>query len=142
MRDLNSLIPPNGLYTLTFANAINDAGQIVVTASKQGERRSSRALLLTPVAGSFVSPAPQGLTAKAGSGRVTLQWQASAGATSYTLKRYALSGGPYAVIATNIKTLSYVDTTVSAQTDYYYVIAADNAYGESRDSSEAHARTP
>jgi probable HAF family extracellular repeat protein len=44
--DLNSLIPSNSGYTLNFAVAINDAGQIAVNATNSAKQH--RALLLTP----------------------------------------------------------------------------------------------
>jgi probable HAF family extracellular repeat protein len=52
VQDLNSLIPADSGYVLTYAASINDAGQIVVTAGTQGQ---SAALLLTPEDGSGAS---------------------------------------------------------------------------------------
>ena len=47
MQDLNSLIPAGFGWSLTYANAINDAGQIVGIGTVLG---STHALLLTPAA--------------------------------------------------------------------------------------------
>jgi fibronectin type 3 domain-containing protein len=82
--------------------------------------------------------APTGLTATAGTAKVALAWTASAGATSYNIKRATVSGGPYAQLATSA-TNSYPDSAVAAGTAYYYVVSALNAYGESANSSQASA---
>ena len=140
--DLNTLVPQHSGITLTSANAINDAGQIVATGTRDTSRLGRYAFLLTPVAGSPVPPAPHGLAATAVTGKVTLSWQASAGATQgYTVKRYPLSGGPYRTIATSVVATSYIDTSLPLN-QYYYVVAADNDFGESRTSNEVHVNIP
>jgi acid phosphatase type 7 len=82
---------------------------------------------------------PTGLTATAGNGQVALTWNPSASATGYNVKRATVPGGPYAVIAPNIATTGYTDTTAANGTTYYYVVSAMNANGESADSSEVSA---
>lgn len=82
--------------------------------------------------------APTGLTAKAGKGQVVLNWAASAGANSYTVKRSGTSGGPYARIASTSNT-SYSDEGLASGTSFYYVIASSNSSGESGDSMEVSA---
>jgi cellulose 1,4-beta-cellobiosidase len=69
--------------------------------------------------------------------QVTLNWNATAGATSYNVKRSATSGGPYANIATSVVSPAYTDT-LSGGT-YYYVVSAVNAAGESSNSAQASA---
>jgi len=64
---------------------------------------------------------------------VRLNWSASAGATSYKVKRATVSGGPYTVIASPA-TNTYTDTTPVQGTTYYYVVSAVNAFGESANS--------
>ncbi len=83
--------------------------------------------------------APTGLTATAGNGQVSLTWNASAGATSYTVKRATVSGGPYGTIAGNLTTTAHTDTGLANGTTYYYVVSAVNAYGESANSGETIA---
>jgi fibronectin type 3 domain-containing protein len=80
-------------------------------------------------------PAPTGLMATAGNAQVSLSWTASSGATSYSVKRATVCGGPYTVVASPT-TSSYTDTTVVAGTTYYYVVSALNAVGESPNSSQ------
>ncbi|GIQ67349.1 hypothetical protein DUZ99_02530 [Xylanibacillus composti] len=85
-----------------------------------------------------VPAAPTGLTAAAGNGQVSLNWSASIGATSYTVKRATTAGGPYANIA-NVNGTSYTDTAVTNGTTYYYVVSASNSAGSSANSTQASA---
>ncbi len=81
-------------------------------------------------------PVPTGLTATPGNARVTLNWNASAGATSYNVKRSTGNpSGPYSPIATGATSTTYTDTNVVNGTTYYYVVSAVNANGESADST-------
>ncbi|GMK42592.1 hypothetical protein PCCS19_56520 [Paenibacillus sp. CCS19] len=82
--------------------------------------------------------APTGLTATPGNAQVTLSWTASSDATSYTVKRALLSGGPYTDVAT-VATTSYVNTGLTNGTTYYYVVSASNNMGSSANSSQASA---
>jgi len=70
--------------------------------------------------------APTGLTATPGPGNVTLNWDASGNATSYTVRRATASGGPYTIIASNLTLTTYTDTAVTNGTIYYYEVAAVN----------------
>jgi hypothetical protein len=83
---------------------------------------------------------PTGLTVTPGNQQVSLSWTASAGATSYHVKRGAATGGPYTQVAAPTAN-SYVDTTLTNGTAYYYVVSAVNSVGESGNSSEV-AGTP
>ena len=83
--------------------------------------------------------APINLTATAGDSQVTLSWAAVDGATSYIVKRSTTSGGTYETIASGVTDTSYVDTSVTNGTTYYYVVVAVNADGESNNSNEASA---
>jgi fibronectin type 3 domain-containing protein len=91
----------------------------------------------------LVNVAPPALTATPASGQVSLSWTASAGANSYHVKRGTVSGGPYVTIACPTST-SFVDSSVTNGTTYYYVVSGaytgnPNGGGESADSSEARA---
>lgn len=83
--------------------------------------------------------APTGLTASPGNVQVSLGWSASSGATSYSAKRGAMSGGPYAFLATGVPGTTYTDAAVVNGTTYFYVVNAVNAGGESPASNEASA---
>ena len=82
--------------------------------------------------------APSSLTATAGNTQVTLTWPAVAGATSYSIQRGAVSGGPYTAIGTSVGP-SYNDSGLTNGLTYYYVVAASNTAGTGPVSQEATA---
>lgn len=83
---------------------------------------------VTPVT---VPASPAGVQAVAGNSQVALNWSASAGAVSYTVKRAEVSGGPYTTVATGINGLTYTNTGLTNGKTYYYVVTAVNTAGES-----------
>lgn len=86
--------------------------------------------------------APTGVTATGGNGQVQVQWSALAGASSYSVRRSLVSGGPYETIATGINGTTHTDSDVLSGRVYYYVVAASlTAGGESGQSEEASALT-
>jgi hypothetical protein len=90
---------------------------------------------------SVIPAAPAMLLASPGDGAVPLRWQASFGATSYTVKRSTSSDGQYASIASGITGSSYTDKSVTNGTTYYYTVTAINSAGTSG-SSPADSATP
>jgi hypothetical protein len=86
-----------------------------------------------------VPPVPVGLTALSGNTQITLNWTASSSATSYTVERSTVSGGPYTTVASGIPMTSYVDTGLTNGTTYYYVVTATNQVGTSAVSAQASA---
>jgi hypothetical protein len=86
-----------------------------------------------------IPAAPAELLAEPGDGTVPLRWQQSFGATSYAVQRATTSGGPYTTIASNVTGGSYVDTSVTNGTTYYYTVTATNAAGTSTNSPEDSA---
>ena len=89
------------------------------------------------------SSAPTSLTATmVSSTEIDLSWNASSGATSYSLQRSTRQGGPYTKIASvSGATTTYDNTSLAPSTTYYYVVAAINAGGTGPNSSEASATT-
>ncbi|MEY4488316.1 MAG: hypothetical protein RIQ79_824 [Verrucomicrobiota bacterium] len=85
--------------------------------------------------------APVAILGSPGDARVPLRWFESFGATGYTIKRSAVSGGPYTLIAT-LSGTSYVDTSVANGYTYYYVIVASNALGAGVSSPEESVILP
>ena len=75
---------------------------------------------------------------------VPLSWQAQSGAVRYNVKRSPVSGGPYTIVAPPpvLTASSYVDSSVSANAIYYYVVSASTATGEGPNSAEIVAQTP
>jgi len=83
---------------------------------------------------------PSGLTARVRGAQVVLSWWGSTGALSYTVKRAAVAGGPYATVTSGITdTLTFTDSAVAAGEVWHYVVVAVNADGESAPSTEARA---
>src|SRR6185369_5366766 len=82
--------------------------------------------------------APTGLAATPGDGQVSLTWNASAGAASYTVKRSTTSGSGYTNVGTPTGT-SFTNTGLTNGTKYYFVVSATNAAGEGPNSSEVNA---
>ena len=87
----------------------------------------------------FPPAPPANLTAAAGNTEVTLNWSKSIWATSYTVSRSSISGGPYSVIGTTTGT-TYMDTNAFNGTTYYYVVAGANPAGAGTNSNETGAR--
>jgi hypothetical protein len=83
--------------------------------------------------------APQGLTANSSSSSIALSWNAVNGVTSYNVKRATINGGPFTVIASGITATNYTDTTASPGANYFYVVIAVNAAGESPNSPAVSA---
>lgn len=81
---------------------------------------------------------PTGLTVTwpNGGAQVALGWDEVPGATSYNIKRSAVSGGPYTIIASTTSA-SYADSTYSCTDANHYVVSAISSCGESSESQEA-----
>jgi len=75
-------------------------------------------------------PGPTGLAASSSNGAVDLTWNAVAGATSYTLQRSSVSGGPYTTIQSGITGTSFTDSNVTSGNIYYYTIFATTPSGD------------
>lgn len=90
--------------------------------------------------------APTGVAATAGKAQVngnsavTLKWNASAGATNYTVKRGTSATGPFTVVSTGVTGTNYSQTVGANGATYYYVVSAANAAGESTNSAVASVR--
>src|SRR5262245_2195818 len=80
---------------------------------------------------------PRGLVALAGNNSITLNWTATPGATSYTVKRSPVFGGPYVPVPQGTVTgTTFTDAGLVNHTPFYYVVSASNIFGESPDSAE------
>ncbi|MBW8782990.1 MAG: RICIN domain-containing protein [Verrucomicrobia bacterium] len=87
-----------------------------------------------------IPAAPAALLAASGENAVSLRWQPSFGATSYTINRATTSGGPYSTtVASGVTSSNYTDATVTNGTTYYYVVTAINSAGTSVNSPEDSA---
>lgn len=72
---------------------------------------------------------PQNFYAQQGNGQAYLSWDLVAGATSYSLQR-STDGVNYVTVATPSVT-NFLDTTVTINTQYYYIVASVNGSGTS-----------
>ena len=92
-----------------------------------------------------VSPpnAPTGLAATATSStQINLSWTDVANETGFKIERKTGAGGTYSQIATvGAGIVSYSNTGLTANTNYYYRVRATNAGGDSPYSNEANATT-
>ncbi len=77
---------------------------------------------------------PRGLTASTSGSPVNLTWIAMPGAASYSIKRATSPDGPFTTLAAGLANNAYSDSTAVGLVQYYYVVTATNAGGESRDS--------
>ena len=95
----------------------------------------------TVLANYQITGAPTGLAAAtpAQLGQVTLSWTPMT-AVHFNLKRSTSLSGSYTTIAPDLSgTTSYVDTSVSAGTTYYYLLSASNLLGEGPNSAAISA---
>ena len=104
----------------------------VVSASNASGESANSAELSIPTLN-----APANLTATPGNATVALAWTASAGATSYTVKRATTSGGPYTVQGSTAAT-TFNDPATNGTT-YFYIVTATAAGFESPPSNEKSA---
>lgn len=82
---------------------------------------------------------PGNLVAAPGSNAtVRLTWTASAGATSYIVRRSNVSGGSYVTVVNTANT-TFTDAGLTNGTTYYYVVAAAGTVSESANSTEVSA---
>jgi hypothetical protein len=142
-----TLTAVSGGYTLTPSHATG------LRLNATGSASGSNVNVLTTSGGSAqtwnivavtgVPSAPTNLTASAGNAQVTLNWNASSGATSYNVYRGTASNAENATpIYTGVTTLNKTDTTVTNGTTYFYKVKAVNASGTSAYSNEPAGVTP
>ena len=123
-------------YTNTGLSPSTSYSYTVTATNSAGESAQSGAVTGTTAAGGTqVPPTPSGLSVSGTtSSSVSLAWNASSGATGYTVYR----GG--AKIA-SVTGTSYTNTGLSASTTYSYTVSATNSAGESGQSSAVSATT-
>ena len=84
-------------------------------------------------------PAPPNLVATATNLQINLNWNSVGGAPSYNLKRGTANGGPYPTIFSGLTATNYADANVTNAVNYFYVVTAVGAGGESTNSTPANA---
>jgi hypothetical protein len=130
--------PSTASYTDTGLTNGTKYFYVVSAYNSAGQSTNSAEVSATPTAPASPPPAPTGLTATPGNTQVALSWTASAGATSYNVKRSTTSGGPYTKVGSPTVT-NFTDTGLTNGTPYFYVVSAVNAIGEGQNSAPATA---
>ena len=115
-----------GLTTTTFTHGAltNGTMRYYTVAARSGEL-SGAASLPVGAAPQAPPPAPTGLTAIVGDGRVVLDWDECPGATAFVIGR-ATAGGPYAQLALGVASTRYTDDAVENAVACRYTVAAEN----------------
>ncbi|HQK93514.1 MAG TPA: SUMF1/EgtB/PvdO family nonheme iron enzyme [Armatimonadota bacterium] len=112
------------------------------------ESANSNEAQATPQSGAVSVPAPSGLSAVGGNGRVDLAWSEPAntsGVAGYAVYRSVTSGTGYSRINSSlvgVGTHTYADTTVTNGTPYYYVVRSVAPGGQESANSNQATATP
>jgi PKD repeat protein len=137
----------NPSHTYTVAGTYT-ATLTVTDSSSPAKTASSTVTITASPLDATVPGAPTGLTATAGTGQVTLNWQAPASdggqnITSYRVYRSTSSGAETPVSSGGCSSLGAVlsctDTGLTAGQAYFYKVTAVNGIGEGTQSNEASA---
>jgi fibronectin type 3 domain-containing protein len=134
--------PTSTSFTSTNWGA-NESGCFKIKAvNSAGSSGYSSIAFFGPYSSGGSAPStPTGVTATAvSSSSITISWYSVSGATGYDVYRADSSYGSYSYIGYSTST-SYTDTGLSANTPYYYKVAAYNSYDESGQSSYTSATT-
>lgn len=142
--DKSDVTDDNGVYSIQDI----DVGSRTITATKTGYQSHSGTVTISK--GTTVShdiemtatipSAPTGLSGIAGDGQVSISWDAVSGATSYNIY-WSTTTGVTKTTGAKITgaTSPYIHTGLTNGTTYYYVVTAENSYGESNESSQLSA---
>ena len=126
------------------ANGVTYYYQVVAQPSGNEAAASapSTCRSVTPVAGSCTPPAAPTGVAATSSAQTTasVSWTASSGATSYSVSRSTVSGGPYSAVGSSA-TSPFSNTGLTCNTTYYYVVSASNGSCSSGNSAQASVTT-
>jgi fibronectin type 3 domain-containing protein len=138
--------PANATYVDTTAvngttyyyeiQSVNPAGTSVSSAHSVGVAPSSAASTSAPAT-------PTGLSATPGNAAVTLNWDASAGADYYTVRRStvvnAVGSVSYITLSNTVTGTTFTDSTPTNGVPYIYYVTATNDVGTSGNSTTATA---
>ncbi|GBF32636.1 chitinase [Desulfocucumis palustris] len=123
-------------YTVDGLNNRTTYYFVVKANNSYGDSNNSNQVSAIPVG---PTGAPTGVTASAGNGLVTLNWNSVAGVTGYKVYRTTSSNGPYTQAAAGVKGTTYTVGGLANGTKYYFVVKASNSYGDSENSSQVKA---
>jgi len=137
-----SVTVPGGQVSATFTvttTDVNAATTATISATAGG---------VTQTATLNITPSLYLAAAATGSTKVTLYWNGISGASGYNVYRGTVSGGPYALVASNITTADpgpgmtgsfmYSDTAgLTSGTEYFYIVWAVQSGAQTVQSNEA-----
>ena len=132
-------IVTNGVLSFVDTNVVNLTTYYYVVSARNATGDSATT---SPEASAQPNVAPTNLVAVGSAGQIALKWNALGGATSYTVKRAATSGGIYSVLASGVTDTNYVDTPLAGGSVLFYVVSAQIPGGESANSLEVGGSTP
>ena len=131
-------LPSGGIRSLPYGGYLNTVrihGGVLTSSQVQSN------YMLGPAPGSTTPPpTPTGLAGTPGYNEAWLQWNASAGATRYSIRRAVGGTSTYVDLATNLVITSYLDTNLVTGSNYSYVVSAANFIGESTNSGPVTIR--
>ena len=130
---------PGGITNTLFVTSLADGETFTDAANRLAIVQNSHSASGVTFTVSVGLSAPTNLKATAGDAQVALSWTASAGATSYNVKRANTSGGPYAGVSSTVSGTSYLDTLLANGQTYYYVVSAMSGASESANSAQVSA---
>ncbi|MBN2573982.1 MAG: hypothetical protein JXP73_05395 [Deltaproteobacteria bacterium] len=121
--------------TFTDGNVVNGKTYYYVVTASNGSCSSGNSNEVAISAACTPPVPPAGLAATPGDGSVTLNWTASAGATSYSVYRNTDGTSIYALINSTSQT-TFTDDEVVNGTKYYYIVTASNGSCSSSSSAQ------
>ena len=121
-------------YTIKFSTGPSDTSVTVgIEGTGADERTDLDDAVIVPV---VAPPTPTGLAFNATYPTVKLQWNASAGAASYSILRGKDTSGSETTLASNVTGTTYTDNTAFVGVNYFYRVVANSASGTSAASNE------
>ncbi len=128
-----SIIGYGTTATVVAPSTYNTGGYVTVTVSDHYGYAVTGTIGVSTL--DVIPSTPTNLTALSRSSSILLTWNASTGATSYTIYESAVSGGPYTAVGTTTTTV-YTVTGITNSTPYYFVVTAQNNAAESGYSNQ------
>src|SRR6202012_4488169 len=132
-----------GLSGVTLQPGQSDSGTVVFEPAVNGSA-SGTISIQAGVTTTSIALSGAGTTASSPVHSVSLSWGAStsSGVVGYYIKRGTTSGGPYSFLNSSPDAgTSYVDSTVQAGKEYFYVVVAVNSGGNQSTASEQVSAT-
>ncbi len=128
----------------TWTSLTNDTTYyyILTAENDYGESDESDEISATPSAIGTAPSAPENVTVIAQNGKTTISWDSVYDSTSYNIywsTSPGVSKDSYEGKIADITDISYTHTGLTNDTTYYYILTAENDYGETDESDEISA---